>query len=142
MESIKIKDYTLFENTIIDFPILKNENQHSFNSLIEFELYLIINSDYLNSIYYNIDFMPNLNKFYLSGYSKDEVNEIDYKKFINKILFLKKIKRIKIYIPKKKSCEIKYSIDELNKIFQNIKFEKFYEIEIYKLNVINNYIDF
>ena len=87
----------------------------------------------LNNLYNNLDNMPNLIDFKLyCDLRKD--NEAIYKRFIKKILSMKYIKNIDIIFLRENIFEY-YSKKELQKIFQDIIFDKYNEITIRKIKL-------
>lgn len=112
------------------FPIFNDKCDVIFKSLKSLNIKIPYNITFqgINNLYNNINNIPNLTDFSL--YCK--VNEIEndfYVKFIGNILSMKFIKKVNICLNKNE----KYTINELKQIFLDIKFIKFYEINIYKL---------
>ena len=108
-------------------PFFNNDIGIKYNSLINFGCnYLFqnveeINLEFLKNLYYNIDNMPNLKKFYLRCFSKD-LDEDFYMKLIRKLLALK---LDKIYLEIKNNNSNNnitkiYTIEELKLIYPEI----------------------
>ena len=126
----------------LNFPIFKKKNQIIFKSLLSFTFHNRegydktevnkINSSFLNSLFNNIENMPNLKYFEISGRVKNNIKDNFYKNFINKVLSLKFIKRVKINIYKDDSKEY-FSKNELKEILPDINLNKFFIIKIRKL---------
>ena len=114
------------------FPIFNDKCDVYFKSLKIFNIRIPYNIDFegLNNLYNNIHNMPNLIEFsfYCETYN---IDKDFYVKFMGKILSMKFIKKINIYINKNND---NYTINELKQIFLDIKFNKFFVININKLN--------
>ena len=111
------------------FPIFNKNCNIIFRSLILLKLKVdSLRKNIIKNIYINIDNMPNLGEFILYfNYCKNHDKELNTK-FTLKMLSIKNIKRVKII----KDEEI-YSINELKKLFPNIKFHKFDKLKISRL---------
>ena len=133
LESIHLEIWGINENNHINiFPLLSDKCNVIFNSLKTFELLINaveINSDLLENIYNNLENMPNLINFKLICKPKDISGKF-HKAFLKKILSMKYIKRIDIKIFKYKYVNKKLSFEELMKIFPDINFYNFYEVNI------------
>ena len=147
IESINFETWGLNENLINLFPLLSDKCQVIFKSLKSFGLIIRavgLNSDVLQNIFNNIDNMPNLINFTFICKPK-EMKRKFRQQFLNKILTMKYIKRIDIQISKNRDTYKKFSKDELMKIFPDVNFYKFYEVniidELYEVNQdeIENY---
>ena len=147
IESINFETWGLNENLINLFPLLSDKCQVIFKSLKSFGLIIRavgLNSDVLQNIFNNIDNMPNLINFTFICKPK-EMKRKFRQQFLNKILTMKYIKRIDIQISKNRNVYKKFSKDELMKIFPDVNFYKFYEVniidELYEVNQdeIENY---
>ena len=68
--------------------------------------------------------MPNLKYFEISGMVKNNIKDIFYKNFINKVLSLKFIKKVKINLYKDDSKEY-FSKKELKELLPDININKF-----------------
>ena len=127
------------------FPIFSDICNTIFKSLKFFKLVTFKNIINLNNMLNNIDNMPNLIEFSLYYSTSVNINAELLKRFIRKILTMKFIKRININItkddPKEKDIEPsikkyeKYSKNKLKKIFPDINFDNFYEINICKFKI-------
>ena len=132
IESINFETWGLNENLINLFPLLSDKCQVIFKSLKSFGLIIRavgLNSDILQNLYNNIDNMPNLINFTFICKPK-EMKRKFRQQFLNKILTMKYIKRIDIQISKNRNAYKKFSKDELMKIFPDVNFHKFYEVNI------------
>ena len=103
LESVKINiDYKDNINMKLEnsFPIFNMKCNILFKSLTIFKFtgYEFIRKNIINNIYNNIDNMPNLINFKFECNTNEDINEDFYNKFIIKILSLKFIKKIKIFI--------------------------------------------
>jgi len=107
-ESLKIISLNIYFTEIRNleeaFPFFNNNCKVVFKSLTDFIFYYFANSDEIKKInlkvlynlYNNLDMMPNLKTFYLKC-KTEGVDELEYKKFIKKILGMK-LDKIKIDI--------------------------------------------
>ena len=133
----KIEEINLIiENKYVNlnsFPIFSDKCKILFKSLTKFHLSLnnTKRKDILNNIYKNIDNMPNLKDFKIVCNTFCDKEEY-YNLFIKKILSLKLIKRINIYIRDNDINEY-YTKDELKRIYHEFNFLNFYEMIIQKL---------
>ena len=126
------------KNVIIkDIPLFSNNCNVIFESLYSLNLFFQNekrdDSEDLNNLYNNIDKIPNLKEFNITT-SFTQGNQF-YKKFIEKILNLKLIRKINIKRNINK-CNENLSRELLNKIFPNINLNRIYEINIE--NYLNN----
>ena len=135
LESVNFNIFSQEINLIKLFPIMSDKNNIIFKSLKSFKLSLFqykMSLNDLNNIFNNIDNMPNLIDFSLNC-TPDKIDIEFLKKFIRKILLMKFIKRINIKIAK--DNYERYSKKELIKIFPDINFDNFYEINIKKFKI-------
>ena len=129
LESLKL---CVDKNVIIkDIPLFSNNCNVIFESLYSLDLSFQNekrdDSEDLNNLYKNIDKIPNLKEFKITT-SFTQGNQF-YKKFIEKILNLKLIKKINIK-KNNNECNENLSRELLNKIFPNINLNRIYEINI------------
>ena len=126
----KIKKFSLFFNCV-GFPIFDNNCNEILDNLKIFHL-KVTESDNgtIESVYNNINNMPNLEDIKIISNDKFNVN---YEDFINKVLHLKFIRKVKI-IKIKPGLKIPeyYTIEELKQLFPDINFSAFFEISISK----------
>ena len=135
LESVNFNIFSQEINLIKLFPIMSDKNNIIFKSLKSFKLSLFrykMSLNDLNNIFNNIDNMPNLIDFSLNC-TPDKIDIEFLIKFIRKILLMKFIKRINIKIAK--DNYERYSKKELIKIFPDINFDNFYEINIKKFKI-------
>ena len=114
------------------FPLFNDKCNIIFKSLKSFTFRLYLGDpsfNIINNLYNNLDNTPNLIDFNIYCHPSG-LNEDFYKKFIKKILSMKYIKRIDINILS--NCDKFYSKKELKKLFPDINFNKFYEVNIKK----------
>ena len=131
----------------LNFPIFKKKNHIIFSSLLSFTFInpegydetekQKINYSFLNILFNNIDNMPNLKYFEISGMVKNNIKDIYYKNFINKVLSLKFIKKVKINLYKDDSKEY-FSKKELKELLPDININKFFIIKIRKLKKLGS----
>ena len=130
LESIRFVNNA--EDSIIKkiLPIFNDKCDIIFKSLKLFDYYQCYAKDIniLKNIYNNLDNIPNIEEFYIEFKLKD-ISKKFYKSFIEKIVSNKLIKKVSINIG---NSSEELSITELKKIFSNINFRKFIEINIYK----------
>ena len=125
----KIKKFSFFFDCE-GFSIFDNNNNEILYNLKIFHLKIGL-SDLvtIENIYNNINNMPNLEDIKIISNDKFKGN---YEDFINKILHLKFIRKVKI-IKKKPGLAIpEYTIEELKILFPDINFNAFFEIRISK----------
>ena len=124
------------------FPIFAENCKLKFNNLLKFHFssnLCLIDQKILDNIYINIDYMPNLKDFYLKSYSKVTIHDMTvdkfYKAFIKKILSLKNIKRIEIFLDKYYAPVEEprfYSREDIQLLFPNINLNNIFIIKIKK----------
>ena len=146
---IYFQSYEDLESIIFDID-KKNINLKKFFPIFDYRIipikfkslklfHLSLNSDYdydliidiINNIYYNLDNMTNLVDFKLWCDIK-EVNDEFYIRFIRKVLSMKYIKNIDISFIRYSNYEY-YSKKELQELFPDINYDKYYYIIIQKL---------
>lgn len=119
----KINKFSLSFNCK-SFPIFSNNCKAIFDNLKIFHLKIQFpDYDTINNIYNNINDMPNLEDFKMISYHK---NNESYEDFINKILHLKFIRKVKIIKITKDIIPEFATIEELKKLYPNIDFNNFF----------------
>ena len=135
-----LKEITIeIDNRIIyiDIPIFKDKSDVVFKSLVNFTFinvsdtrYISINSDFIRSIYINIDNMPNLKTFIFICNIRNVRKEF-YIELIKKLLSLN-LDKITLLFEYNTPDPKKYSRQELIEIYPNINHLNFKKISIYK----------
>ena len=123
-------------NIINSFPLFNDKCNVTFKSLTHFKFTNYSNQmsiDFLKNIYNNIDKLPILTYFDFHCVSK-EVDENFYKEFIREILNLK-LGYVNIMIKRDSNeSNLKYTDNEIKKMFPDMKFLIFDKINIRKFN--------
>ena len=129
----KINKFTLFFNWE-SFPIFSNNCNEILDNLKIFHFKAgLSNKDILINLYNNINNMPNLEDFKIICETKIIIDENFYKDFISKILHLKFIRKVKIYLQNPKNTKYKeYTKEELQKSLPDLNLRSFFEISIIK----------
>jgi hypothetical protein len=128
---------SIIENLETNFPIFNENCNISFKGLniFVFQSMDLISQNLLKNLYENINCMPNLSKLLIDCSIQENIDKEFYANFIKKCLELK-LKNL--YFSIKKTADeskiIPYSKEELEEIYPNIKYSKYKEIFIRKLN--------
>ena len=127
---------TKIVNIESSFPIFNKNCNVIFKALNSFSFNFIkISVEAFINLYNNIDYMPNLKKFYFR--SKVQIDEDYYKKFIQKLLSINCFDISFIINFLDYDEENYYSKEELSQMFPNINFQKYKNIKISKFKIIS-----
>ena len=77
--------------------------------------------------------MPNLTHFYLKCNSEKEMRQYYYDKLVKKVLELKNINSVYIFVGNHWSSKNYYSKNKIKRLCPNINFNNFYSINIHEL---------
>ena len=136
LERVEFILETEFINLKSSFPIFSDKCKIIFKSLNSFHFDFYndeneLNFEIINNIYNNIECMPNLEEFLL--YYNALVPEDFCKNFIKKLLHLK-LNTIHFAIKNRLEPNDFYTKEELKKLYPEINFNQFKEIQILKYN--------
>ena len=134
-KDLELISFTILENPSLDiknmFPIFNNKCDIIFESLKSFSVKIpySINLEVIENIFNNIINMPNLTDFSLSfSFNKNNITSLSYRELIRKVLTMKYIKTINIKMLYYDNGN--YTKKELKKLYSDINFNKFYEVNI------------